>query len=166
MLTDCMLCAYSQVANMQADLLISMSVDLSRYVYARMTGKLFVHNMQAVKGLLASCLNIACKLHKRDMQHTLGVKVCVTCSGRGHKAGPRANRAGPLRLPEWQLVPGTRFVVDKFGTKAAEAAPQTKHSFLTHFHADHYGGLGPRFKQGTSLLACICATNDSTAHTA
>lgn len=55
-----------------------------------------------------------------------------------------------MRLPEWQLVPGTRFVVDKFGSKASEAAPQTKHWFLTHFHADHYGGLGPRFKQGAS----------------
>jgi glyoxylase-like metal-dependent hydrolase (beta-lactamase superfamily II) len=53
-----------------------------------------------------------------------------------------------LRLPEWQLVPGTRFVVDKFGGKAYEAAPHTKHWFLTHFHTDHYGGLGPRFKQG------------------
>ena len=52
------------------------------------------------------------------------------------------------RLPEWQLVPGTRFVVDKFGSKASEAAPNTRSWFLTHFHADHYGGLGPRFKQG------------------
>ena len=73
---------------------------------------------------------------------------------RGHRSGP--NKTGPLRLPEWQLVPGTRFVVDKFGGKAVEAAPQTKHWFLTHFHADHYGGLGPRFKQGLSDgLVCM-----------
>ena len=51
------------------------------------------------------------------------------------------------------MVPGTSFVVDKFGGKAYEAAPRTKHWFLTHFHADHYGGLGPRFKQGQQLCA-------------
>ena len=70
------------------------------------------------------------------------------CSHRGHRTGRGPARAGPLRLPDWQLVPGTRFVVDKFGGKAYEAAPNSKHWFLTHFHADHYGGLGPRFKQG------------------
>ena len=73
---------------------------------------------------------------------------CYHCSTRGHRAGHGPARSGPLRLPDWQLVPGTRFVVDKFGGRAYEAAPNTKHWFLTHFHADHYGGLGPRFKQG------------------
>ncbi|DBA87437.1 TPA: hypothetical protein ACH3X1_004479 [Trebouxia sp. C0004] len=74
---------------------------------------------------------------------------------RDHRPGP--NKTGPLRLPEWQLVPGTRFVVDKFGGKAYEAAPYTKHWFLTHFHADHYGGLGPRFKQGVIYCSPITA---------
>ena len=72
----------------------------------------------------------------------------IQCSIRGLRAGQSSARAGPLRLPDWQLVPGTKFVVDKFGSKAYEAAPSSKHWFLTHFHADHYGGLGPRFKQG------------------
>ena len=77
------------------------------------------------------------------------VNICYDqCSTRGRRAGQAPVRAGPLRLPDWQLVPGTRFVVDKFGGKAYEAAPSSKHWFLTHFHADHYGGLGPRFKQG------------------
>lgn len=73
---------------------------------------------------------------------------CDECSHRGWRPGQAPARAGPLRLPDWQLVPGTSFVVDKFGGKAYEAAPSSKHWFLTHFHADHYGGLGPRFKQG------------------
>ena len=66
--------------------------------------------------------------------------------------GQGASRSGPLRLPDWQLVPGTQFVVDKFGNKAYEAVPQAKHWFLTHFHAYHYGGLSGRFKQGQLLL--------------
>lgn len=70
------------------------------------------------------------------------------CSHRGHAGDKSARHGAPARLPNWQMVPGTNFVVDKFGGKAYEAAPTSKHWFLTHFHADHYGGLGPRFKQG------------------
>ena len=83
------------------------------------------------------------------------------CCYRGQRAGQGPTRAGPLRLPDWQLVPGTRFVVDKFGGKAYEAAPNSKHWFLTHFHADHYGGLGPRFKQGRAQPCVINITVSS-----
>lgn len=53
------------------------------------------------------------------------------------------------RLPPWQAVPGTPFVVDKFG-KGTVAMP-CQHWFLSHFHADHYGGLTRSFKQGGFL---------------
>lgn len=52
---------------------------------------------------------------------------------RGFGAG------GGAWLPEWQLLPGVRVVVDKFGG-ATRGVPATAW-FLTHFHADHYGGL-------------------------
>ena len=57
----------------------------------------------------------------------------------------RAEVAGG-RLPPWQAVPGTLFVVDKFGKGTANVPCQ--HWFLSHFHADHYGGLTRGFKQG------------------
>ena len=42
-------------------------------------------------------------------------------------------------------MPGTPFVVDKFGPTTTGVPCQ--HWFLTHFHADHYGGLCPRWCQ-------------------
>ncbi|KAL3148139.1 hypothetical protein ABBQ38_014420 [Trebouxia sp. C0009 RCD-2024] len=89
--------------------------------------------------------------------HATTGSAASTSSTRGRRAGQSSTRAGPLRLPDWQLVPGTKFVVDKFGGKAYEAAASSKHWFLTHFHADHYGGLGPRFKQGTIYCSPITA---------
>ncbi len=61
------------------------------------------------------------------------------------------NAAGRVagRLPPWQAVPGTSFVVDKFSKGTANVACQ--HWFLSHFHADHYGGLTRGFKQGQLL---------------
>ncbi|KAK9865841.1 hypothetical protein WJX84_009279 [Apatococcus fuscideae] len=58
------------------------------------------------------------------------------------------------RLPPWQAVPGTPFVVDKFGKGTANVHCQ--HWFLSHFHADHYGGLTRGFKQG--LVHCTTIT--------
>ena len=51
-------------------------------------------------------------------------------------------------LPEWQRVPGTSFVVDKFRSVQKVVC---RHWFLSHFHADHYGGLSGRFCQGAVL---------------
>ena len=51
-------------------------------------------------------------------------------------------------LPEWQRVPGTSFVVDKFRSVQNVVC---RHWFLSHFHADHYGGLSGRFCQGAVL---------------
>lgn len=57
----------------------------------------------------------------------------------GHlKASVAAMAGGAGWLPEWQLLPGIRLVVDKFGPKT-RSVPATAW-FLTHFHADHYGG--------------------------
>jgi ribonuclease BN (tRNA processing enzyme) len=54
-------------------------------------------------------------------------------------------------LPEWQAVPGTRFVVDRFG-KGTDKVP-CKSWFLTHFHSDHYRGLTSKFKAGKVAAA-------------
>ena len=61
---------------------------------------------------------------------------------------PSARGAAARRhaLPEWQALPGTRFIIDRFG-RAAEASG-CRSWFLTHFHADHYRGLTARFKAG------------------
>jgi phosphoribosyl 1,2-cyclic phosphodiesterase len=66
-------------------------------------------------------------------------------------------------LPEWQLLPGVRLVVDKFGPKT-RGLPATAW-FLTHFHADHYGGAwapdpvtGIHFAQCCLLQSCRAQT--------
>jgi DNA cross-link repair 1A protein len=53
----------------------------------------------------------------------------------------RAGASSPLRT--WQLVPGTRFVVDRFD-RLAPCLPQYRHWFLTHYHYDHYRGLNSK----------------------
>jgi DNA cross-link repair 1A protein len=49
-------------------------------------------------------------------------------------------------VQEWHRVPGTSFLVDRFG-KGTEGLP-CRSWFLTHFHADHWKGLTSRFKAG------------------
>lgn len=58
-------------------------------------------------------------------------------------------------LPEWQVVPGTRIVVDCFG-RAAEKVSGCRAWILTHFHSDHYRGLTARFSAGAP--PCCCKT--------
>lgn len=60
-------------------------------------------------------------------------------------------RAPVQMVPEWHRVPGTSFIVDKFG-RDIENAGTCMSWFLTHFHADHYKGLNGRFKSGEALL--------------
>lgn len=60
--------------------------------------------------------------------------------------------------PEWISIPGTAFVVDGFGRKSDGII--CRNWFLTHFHADHYGGLTKSFKRGkihcTRTTASLC----------
>jgi len=72
-------------------------------------------------------------------RHRLVWALALLPSARGAAARRHA-------LPEWQALPGTRFIVDRFG-RAAEASG-CRSWFLTHFHADHYRGLTARFKAG------------------
>ncbi|GMH35758.1 hypothetical protein BSKO_03626 [Bryopsis sp. KO-2023] len=64
--------------------------------------------------------------------------------GHVHRQNKRQNTKGKW-VPEWQRVPGTSFVVDRFKYIWGVHCDTW---FLTHFHADHYGGLGKSFDQG------------------
>ena len=63
----------------------------------------------------------------------------------------------PLRygIPCSQGVPNGPFIIDQFGQGAQGSGAQ--HFFLTHFHADHYKGLGRHFSAGTVLCTAETA---------
>ena len=50
------------------------------------------------------------------------------------------------RVPHQKIIPGTTFTVDCFQSKWV--APATTAHFLSHAHADHYGGLNERWEAG------------------
>ena len=57
--------------------------------------------------------------------------------------------------PSYKRIPGTDFVVDGFQyVKQAN----TTNFFLTHFHADHYGGLTKAFDAGTIFCSKVTAS--------
>ncbi|WIA30015.1 hypothetical protein OEZ86_000112 [Tetradesmus obliquus] len=68
-----------------------------------------------------------------------------------------STRSGPLPSwwPAWRCLPGTSIIVDAFG-QSSKALGGGRTWVLTHFHADHYMGLGKGFKQGRIL--CTPAT--------
>ncbi|KAF8069613.1 Dclre1a [Scenedesmus sp. PABB004] len=72
---------------------------------------------------------------------------------------PSLNRGRTADLPSWwpawRRLPGTNIVVDSFGP-TSKSLGLGRTWILTHFHADHYMGLGKSFKQGTIL--CTPAT--------
>jgi len=92
----------------------------------------------------------------------LGAEEDVPPAGRGRgkgrgKGGGRGGRSGfggggPLQ--HFKFVSGTPFVVDGFGEPPREG----RLYFLTHFHADHYGGLSRRWSAGlagsSSKIVC------------
>eukprot|EP00803_Ostreobium_quekettii_P007090 evm.model.scf_2760.1 EVM.evm.TU.scf_2760.1 scf_2760:1068-7777(+) len=91
-------------------------------------------------------------LVQRTLHQVLGVHSRGRLSHRrgGHTAHPSAIRRkqpdGGQWLPEWQRVPGTQFVVDRFNKVWGV---RCKSWFLTHFHSDHYHGLNASFDKGT-----------------
>lgn len=89
--------------------------------------------------------------------HDAGAWATPACLPACHLC--RAATVQPIR--QWQLVPGTAFIVDRFCNLPAQSP--YRRWFLTHFHADHYKGLTGRqvttavCDQG-SPSSCCCAS--------
>lgn len=64
------------------------------------------------------------------------------------------------RVPHQKIIPGTKFTVDCFQSKWV--APATTAHFLSHAHADHYGGLNERWEAGP--IFCSDVTGALVAH--
>nr|CAB3477970.1 unnamed protein product [Digitaria exilis] len=58
----------------------------------------------------------------------------------------------PASVPPTALIPGSRFLVDAF----RHAGDFSVAYFLSHFHSDHYGGLGSSWRRG--LIICSAPT--------
>ncbi|PAN29161.2 hypothetical protein PAHAL_5G202700 [Panicum hallii] len=58
----------------------------------------------------------------------------------------------PASVPPTSLIPGSRFLIDAF----RHAGDFSVAYFLSHFHSDHYGGLGPSWRRG--LVFCSAPT--------
>ncbi|XP_062206534.1 DNA ligase 6 isoform X2 [Phragmites australis] len=58
----------------------------------------------------------------------------------------------PSSVPATALIPGSRFLVDAF----RHAGDFSVAYFLSHFHSDHYAGLGPSWRRG--LIFCSAPT--------
>ncbi|KAL5220835.1 hypothetical protein ABZP36_025548 [Zizania latifolia] len=58
----------------------------------------------------------------------------------------------PASVPPTALIPSSRFLVDAF----RHAGDFTVAYFLSHFHSDHYAGLGPSWSRG--LIFCSALT--------
>ncbi|KAJ1284834.1 hypothetical protein BS78_03G235400 [Paspalum vaginatum] len=59
----------------------------------------------------------------------------------------------PASVPPTALIPGSRFLVDAF----RHAGDFSVAYFLSHFHADHYVGLGPSWRRGLVFCSALTA---------
>ncbi|XP_015699323.1 DNA ligase 6 isoform X2 [Oryza brachyantha] len=59
----------------------------------------------------------------------------------------------PASVPATALIPGSRFLVDAF----RHAGDYSVSYFLSHFHSDHYVGLGPSWRRGLVFCSAITA---------
>uniref|UniRef100_A0A0E0C6A3 DNA ligase (ATP) n=1 Tax=Oryza meridionalis TaxID=40149 RepID=A0A0E0C6A3_9ORYZ len=59
----------------------------------------------------------------------------------------------PASVPATALIPGSRFLVDAF----RHAGDFTASYFLSHFHSDHYTGLGPSWRRGLVFCSPLTA---------
>ncbi|XXG83806.1 hypothetical protein AAC387_Pa10g1480 [Persea americana] len=59
----------------------------------------------------------------------------------------------PPNFPQSNLIPKTLFVIDAFRSSGDFSVSY----FLSHFHADHYAGLGPNWSRGMIYCSAITA---------
>lgn len=81
------------------------------------------------------------------------VRPPATANARPARGGGHGGWATRTPPPAQKHVPGTSFLVDAF----MHAPGPCRTHFLTHFHADHYGGLTKRFSAGIIFCSAVTA---------
>ncbi|KAJ9065630.1 DNA cross-link repair 1A protein [Entomophthora muscae] len=76
--------------------------------------------------------------------------IVITCPDLSHQARSKLQK----ELPMGKKVPGTTFTVDAFNIGPV---PGCRAYFLSHYHSDHYGGMGKTFSHGTVVASTITA---------
>jgi DNA cross-link repair 1A protein len=95
---------------------------------------------------LNNVLMAASRRQSKEQQIISAQKMKRSMEGSGRKRKWQRTDYSQFECPHYKKISGTDFVVDGFHY-AKESL--TKNYFLTHFHADHYGGISSTWSAGT-----------------
>ncbi|XP_071684444.1 DNA ligase 6 isoform X6 [Lolium perenne] len=96
--------------------------------------------------------SLLCSPASKSLSVTTSALFLSSLASLSHTHPLSASAAVPPSVPPTALIPNSRFLVDAF----RHAGDFSAAYFLSHFHSDHYAGLGPTWRRG--LVFCSAPT--------